>query len=296
MFMFFDTREDIAELAANAYITSMNALIGTGQIMSDVFRPTGGGDAVVSNVCDKVYKLCDKVSEAMAPVGLALCVLFLLIGLAQLVIQERFDLETFIKFFGKFGIAIFLVVSTPALLEIIRNFGAALSDMVTTINIDGFNGNTFTYDSAVKEQVKAEFLAENEGVGIIIVLLQACIDMIPISAISGILCVVTYVLAFSRIFEISIRGAFLPVAFGLIPDDGWRGAAGRYIRKYIAVCCQGMILVMISRVMTFAMSVAIKNSGGGNGEANMVIIIGVAIASIALMFKSIGFVNDIFGA
>ena len=44
---------------------------------------------------------------------------------------------------------------------------------------------------------------------------------------------------------------FFPIAMGLMSDDGWRGAGGRYLKKFLAVCCQSAVLVVIGGLCAY---------------------------------------------
>lgn len=40
-----------------------------------------------------------------------------------------------------------------------------------------------------------------------------------------------YFILFSRLIEMAVRAAFMPIAVGLVTDGGWSGSAGRYIKN-----------------------------------------------------------------
>lgn len=105
--------------------------------------------------------------------------------------------------------------------------------------------------------------------------------------------------------EMSVRASFMPIAFALLADDGWRGAGGRYIRKYLAICCQSVVLCMIGGlhsiafnklILVFNTNIAEGGAADGSVPGAMLFMFGLSFATISLMFKSIGIVNDVFGA
>jgi hypothetical protein len=114
---------------------------------------------------------------------------------------------------------------------------------------------------------------------------------------------ITYIVCISRLLEMSARGCFLPIAIAMMSDDGWRGAGGRYIRKYIAVCAQGAVLVVAGTMISYGMSVAGSSMIGQLSSCGsissflgyLVLFIAIAIAGVSMLFKSIGIVNDAFG-
>ena len=100
---------------------------------------------------------------------------------------------------------------------------------------------------------------------------------------------------------------FFPIAMGLMSDDGWRGAGGRYLKKFLAVCCQSAVLVVIGGLCAYLMrtlaQTVISNIQNTGGEVNLTLLVGnfslmlgVGVAMISAMMKSIGIVNDMFGA
>jgi hypothetical protein len=114
------------------------------------------------------------------------------------------------------------------------------------------------------------------------------------------LSVVTYFIAFSRIIELCVRGAFLPIGLSLMSDDGWHGAGGRYLKKFIAIVCQGAVLVAIAqitgKIMEAFMTNIMTNFTLGNATSSILMMVCIGIACVSVMFKSIGITNDIFGA
>jgi predicted deacetylase len=100
---------------------------------------------------------------------------------------------------------------------------------------------------------------------------------------------------------------FMPIAFALISDDGWRGAGGRYIRKFIAVCAQIAVLIVVAKITAGVMSLsteevlsAIQEAADYNSlteamSKQMTICVGVGFASTQAMFKSISIISDAFG-
>lgn len=114
----------------------------------------------------------------------------------------------------------------------------------------------------------------------------------------------------SRVVELYIRGSLLPIAAGVMADDGWRGAGGRYFKKVLALASQKLVL-SLSCVMTGAIttqylmtSLTKASNYAGNttvdfmGESFNVLLTAVviALAGVSFMFKSLQVVNDLWGA
>ena len=105
--------------------------------------------------------------------------------------------------------------------------------------------------------------------------------------------------------EMAVRASFMPIAIGLVTDGGWSGSAGRYIKKYVALCMQGPALVLIGQLSANIMGEATSMSMGGDGLTGiasalfqlggMVPMIAVAVATIGLAKQSITILNDVMG-
>lgn len=148
--------------------------------------------------------------------------------------------------------------------------------------------------------------------------LQAIGLAIPLSLAGALVCLVSLILIpiimaavlfieVSRLLELYIRGSLLPIAAGVMADDGWRGAGGRYFKKVLALASQKLMLDL-SCVVTSAMTTSylmsklqtIKGNDIwgfiGDSFLSFIIAIVIALAGISFMFKSLQVVNDLWGA
>ena len=255
-------------------------------------------------------KLTEVVSgpilESLMTLAYSLAVLFFLIAMIQLINQDRLTIEVFIKFFAKLVIAVFCISITPTIYEYCLKFGDELSSLFAGINIGAEGSDITTVDSSVITQLD-EKLGTNIA-GYLGACLMSFVSIIPICILAMGIRIITYVIAFTRLIELNVRACFLPIASALMSDDGWRGTGGRYIRKFVAICCQSAVLVCVAKIGTYAFSILSQNiignlAGTITGASNpvlamggdLVILVGLGIAMVSVMFKSIGIVNDAFG-
>lgn len=63
----------------------------------------------------------------------------------------------------------------------------------------------------------------------------------------------------TRIMELYVRGAFLPVAAAMMSDDGWRGSGGRYFRKLLSLATQNAVVLVIANVFGVMCRAAMQN-------------------------------------
>lgn len=269
----------------------------------------GVGDSTMSSISKSLINFSVSASEIFQGLGLALALLFFLIAMLELITQDRFNLEFFIKFFGKLVLSIALITVSTTLTHGIIVFGDKLAvvtqDFVKTQSFgDGDSAYTYsdedeTYnpdtDAGRKAYVKEVEDTDPKLWDGIMTLLQYFIFWI----FTQILTVVIYIVCMTRLIEMATRAIFMPIAFALLSDDGWRGAGGRYIRRFLAICAQGAVIAVIGIVGQFiiiAGPLSIGADGNGGIMMRFLITLGCCFATVSLMFKSIGIINDVFGA
>jgi hypothetical protein len=293
--------EGAAYYAAVKYSEIFSNCFELGSKMASVFSTTGG-DTMVSRVTEAIESIADKIGKSMEGVGIALAFLFFLIALLGLAQTERLTMEFFIKFFAKLVVSLAVILllfdgndfGSKGILTICREFGTALSEQVA----DGLDSEgQAIYDT---ETLYTSFLQQikDGDVNKWSLIFNSMLTAVPIGLVSWALLIITYMVVFSRLLELTVRGTFMPIAVAMIADDGWRGSGGRYIRKYLALCAQGAVLVMIGQLTTMVMAVASRDmaTDAGNLGGYIIIVVGISVACVQLMFKSIGIINDVFGA
>ena len=311
--------EVYGSMEADLIIDILSDINSLGTSMASIFaeNPSEDGGEAITSVQTTINNITSSslTTGTMESVALAIAILFFFIATIELGMQERLTLDYFIKHFAKLGVACFFIFNASTLYDSICDFGGGLTTLMATNYITSDKGGGPKTNDTVAKVVRE--LGNKEGVSDDTreELAKQCsgevtnfFDFIGkifstfllgkiLSFVSKGLLIICYVIAFSRLLELSIRGAFLPIAFALMSDDGWKGAGGRYIRKFVAICSQGAVLVAIGNVASMIISKVIASIGtGGDIMQLFVILIGVAIAIVSLMFKSIGIINDVFGA
>jgi len=273
-----------------ALIENMNEALASFDISNAVSNAIGNSELtgkIVSHLSNMMYG----IQKAMEGGALAIAILFFIIALLELAMSERMTLEFLIKFFSKLVVSVFLIFNCQELTQDILDLGIA------------FDNTLKDYGASIGEPLDknlsdlADSLSEGDWVGLLFSLL---IPSMIIRFFGVIVNGVVYIIAFTRLLELYIRGAFMPIALALISDDGWRGSAGRYIKKFIAIVCQGAVLVVIgnmsSGLMGAAANFALQTITPETAILSLTISLAASIATISIMFKSIGLVNDVFGA
>lgn len=287
---FFGIGESICDWAKSSITESIKTLIGIGDTMNEVF--TGGG-VIGPAVADVQANVVGAVMPAASSLGVVICFACWLFAVIELAIQDRLTPETFVKSMARLVFGMVAIDLATVLFDNIAGpggFGDAFSETIKKAVSKGSPSVTLTFELEPDEWFTAAVNA--------ILFNTVCL------LATGAMTVVSYIVQITRIIEIAIRGSFLGIAVGMLADDGWKGPGGRYLKKFLAVCCQGGVLVLIGAVISSLMasfvSTAFANAFSietiGEYWTGMFMCIGVGLAGISIMFKSLGYLNDLFGA
>lgn len=245
--------------------------------------------------------------EGLKPTGVALCALFFIIGLVELAMSERMTLEYMVKYFSKLVIGYAAVYFSDDIYLKVRELGAALTAFINKDNDPGNLVDQYT------GQIADSFInfVERPGAGSgdwLPLLLGSMLIGGFIYLVSFALIAVIYINVFTWALELGVRGCFLPIACALLSDDGWRGAGGRYLKRFLGVASQGMVMIAVMN-LTENVIVSAANSFSAEIEdtatvmgiigptaMTAVIILAIGFAGVGVMMKSMSIVSDIFGA
>lgn len=285
---------------------------------SDLANIFSGGKegSVINQISNSLSGLAGSIGEAMVPIALAIALLFFFISLIEFAMSDRLTIESFIKFFAKLAIAAACICYCTQLTTAIEDFGEGLSTLIAeNADYGGISpkvlehlGNENAKDLWGQGMVDGLAAEHNGSVPLgaaFGLLLETILPFLIFSLVGVIVSAVLIIIGFSRFLELSLRAAFMPIAIALISDDGWRGAAGRYIRKFIAICAQGAVLTVLMNILQGGIPTCFGWEFDSSGIpifssiplfTSIVYVIGFSIAVVSIMFKSIGIINDVFGA
>lgn len=293
-------------LIGNAIQMLLDACYGVSSIIVGS-GGTGNAGTAAKSVSDLSAQLNNLITggggiiNAMKGVGFALAALFFLISMIELINQDRLTIELFVKFFARLAVGVAAVSYSDEIYRLCSSFGAALTREITT----AFEASAqFNVPTNIGQLINSKHSGIFEAIGCLV---SVALGMLPCYLVGFIVLILTYVIAFTRLLEMGARGCFLPIAMGLMSDDGWRGAGGRYLKKFIAVCSQSAALVVIAGLSSYLLGTlaqtvidGIVATGGdidiGTLAGNVALMCGVGVAMVSAMMKSIGIVNDVFGA
>lgn len=290
---------------ANQYISAIECFEGVSAIAEGIF----GGSGTVGKICDNLNATAVSWSETFAGLGVVLGFVAWVIAVVELATQDRLTPETFVKSFAKLGVAIVCCSLCSTIISGIYDFGQAITSDVGSITLEtaiDASGESFDLDADTLGEAVSDYLGGKfDGIAL---MLEGVIVSLPARLCAMAMTICLYIICLSRSIEMNVRAAFLGISFGLLADDGWRGPGANAIKKFLALCCQGAVLVMIAKVyaaIVAACATSLISDISGTGtlsdlsnyaSASVLLLAGGGFAAIGLMFKSLGIINDVFGA
>lgn len=307
--MFYSFGDWLMGVGLSVLNWSLDIVSKGGDAMCGMFKNQSDGDAGVFNAINEATNtLVNTIQPIAAGIGSVISFACWLFAVIDLAIQDRLTPETFIKSTARLGVGLTLCANVGVLTKGMDDFGDAFCTSIqSAINSKDIEVTTFSSMECSNPQA---------WVGVVIY----CVLLAGFILLAGIIVVCCgYIVQITRIFEIKIRAAFMGIPFGMLADDGWKGPGARYIKKYLALCCQGGVLIIIGNLTTVLLGACSKNiiddllkygSGGGGGSLDVsamlssggdallscITLVAVALAGVSIMFKSLGYVNDVFGA
>lgn len=304
-------------------VVSMEALIGqfSNFIISALTFDTGGG--ILSGAFTTVRNACKTFMEAGAkPIGFALVGMFFLIQLLEHSVQKDMTMESFLRMFTKLAVGVVAVQYSDKIFDLVFQLGQGLSQLVNS-----YFGLTYSslFDYAHLVDNMKVYSAKignnlNAAGGISWLFSMGISGAFEIIMMLFMLIMLgcAFFISFTRMFEICLRGMFLPLGLALLAENGWNGGGGRYFKKYLACCSKIMVLVAVAKMTGLFMAKVYESAAsaafiGGSGSVIKDVFTGlfagvgaqiwacvlclfIGIAGVGMMFKTDGLVNDIFGA
>ncbi len=282
-----------------------NMLMKTGSMVSDTILLKGFSSSLNGAFSKARALLKTSVLPPLQAIGFGLVAMFFLIKLVEHTISQQMTLESFFKMFTKLAVGVFAIEYSPQIFDLFFNLGEELATLVGS----SISGSSVSAQSNVQLIAckLADQMTEAGGLSWMLTIVFTGIVTIIMFLICIVLLIIAFVVSFTRIFEVLIRGSFLPLGLAFLAENGWQGGGGRYFKKYLACCCQCMVLVLEGNILTYLLSKVmpsatdqLANSGfwGASGLVmvpTFIIAVALAISGFGVMFKSQGVVNDIFG-
>lgn len=305
----------IAEIIATLYDCAIMLLSDVGYAAADIMNKDG--ESILGQASSLIEEAVGNFMPSLQGIGYGISIMFFLFNFLNMVTTDNLTLEQFIKKFCWLFVGIALVSLAPTFYEKIIQFGDAFTKMIA----DKTFGPTENEASSIINKVLQDAFPDKISIADTLIYICTLIVsiLIPLLMILGavVLYVIVYIIAVTRALELNVRGAFLPIGLSLFSDEGWRGAGGRYLRKFFAVAAQGAGIAMIGKVMggliNFSFSASLKDISVNNGNVitgdvitllqttvgllkGTIVAIGIGCACVMAMFKVQQIISDVFGA
>lgn len=224
-------------------------------------------------VTASVWNLCMKIYDILLPLAYVLIVLYFLIDLMSLLSTEMFNLERLFKSIIKLALLFLIVQCLPEILS-----GVLQLCNVFTKQIVGNSADLSVLTSwAEKLDDDPSFLTKLKYFGEIVVY------YILFLAVKFSI----YTILVSRILEIGIRAALMPLAISDILTNGMHSEGYMYIKKFLAICFYGAVVAFICALYNLAPEIS------GLGVFFSRIILSLTLMMLLKQSRSV--VDNIFG-
>lgn len=253
-------------------------------MVCDTLNVTLGKDmkeVITGNTTTDMMKSMKPVyTDIVSPVGEALIVLFFLIELIDKTTKDNFSVEHFFKLMLKVVIAKFLIENGWDILTGCINVGSNLAGAITS-DPKGLTSKSKVLDQYAKE------IQETNTIGNLGMIIQWFLPWV-FAWISKMICIV---ICWGRMIELGVRAVTAPISMADIFQDGTHSGGFRYLRKFLGVCLQAAVIMIVIQVSGIIQSLII-----GKDTVTMFKAVVVGLSTCMLVVRSQQFASDLVGA
>lgn len=236
---------------------------------------TGTGIDSVTGIMQSGYNI-------MIGISAALITLYFLMDLIEQIQRGQGQTpELLLRSFLKVVIAVELIIHGFDLFITLRQVGDSLTSSLTSVTSIASGGMN------VADQIVPTGEKWYTYLGLVFQLI------LPF-AFSKIIYLGINVTCYARIIELVVRTVFAPVAIADIFHDGMHSPGVRYIKKYIAVCLQGAVIICILAITSTISASALSGMAGNDNFIWATLAIN--FSALMAILKSQGLANDVAGA
>lgn len=253
-------------------------------MVCDTLNVTLGKDmkeVITGNTTTDMMKSMKPVyTDIVSPVGEALIVLFFLIELIDKTTKDNFSVEHFFKLMLKVVIAKFLIENGWDILTGCINVGSNLAGAIAS-DPKGLTSKSKVLDQYAKE------IQETNTIGNLGMIIQWFLPWV-FAWISKMICIV---ICWGRMIELGVRAVTAPISMADIFQDGTHSGGFRYLRKFLGVCLQAAVIMIVIQVSGIIQGLII-----GKDTVTMFKAVVVGLSTCMLVVRSQQFASDLVGA
>lgn len=261
----------------------------------------------VPSSSDGIWGLFGVLYESVAAAGVGLAVMWTMLNIIEKISEGRVTEETIISMFAKLLLASFIIIYGKQLCVTLLSLGNSFTSSFSTAVDQWANGKTPDNTALATEAFNKMEEISNGNV------FYCCAAIIE-NSIPAVVMLVCWVIAFvqliSRIIELGIRTAFMPIGVADFMTHGMHSPGMHYLKTYIGVAAQGAALYLIMLIgITLMGSNDLLNTifandieGPASGLASIGLSVGrtfmsvlIAITMIGLMKKADNLIREVFG-
>lgn len=239
------------------------------------------------NIMTTVY---DRI---MVPLGIGIMLIWFVCSFLEKTTHEDFTFEKWFLELGKLIVCQYIIVHGLELLAVFMSLGMALFKQIQSLGIGSLTNPDNLSHTAWHIITGKDW---SEDIGILQCFSSMAMVLVPwlFSFVSRL---IIKVIAYSRLFELFLRGAMAPLAFSDFFGQGMQGAGYKFLKNYFAIAIQGIIiyiiLLLLSVIMLDVIGSYVSDSLGLLGFLGM--YFAVIFAAIALLLKSLSFAKELIG-
>lgn len=247
-------------------------------------NPSTGDYSAVWNAIYSVY------TNVMVPIALGLMLIWFLVALMEKSATDQVTIEQVLMLFVKLIAAKFLIDFGFELFAKLWGLGNSLVAEVGEAFSDG-DATSFDYKELWKEMTGK---AWGKKLGLFKSIGLMCQLLLPWLA-SKIIIACIYFICYSRLIEMLLRLLAAPVAVSDFITEGLHGSGWKYLKNFLAICLQGMIIVAIAQLYPLVMSGVFTNLSDDGFWTIILKQLAFSFSAIALMFKSLSISKELVG-
>lgn len=233
-----------------------------------------------------IGKIYDNV---MVPIALGLMIIWFLVAFMEKTTHEQVTFEQLLLLFAKLIAAKFLIDHGLEIFTKLWSIGISLvedvSSQFSASESAGIDIKAMWKSFTGKDWDKKLKLVTSIAVWFKL-LLPWIVSKVQIGCV--------YFICYSRLLEMMWRICGAPIAVSDFMSEGLNGAGWRYLKNFLAICLQGAIILVISKLYSFVMYDIFVSPPGGAWTV-ILMQLAVSFAAIALMFKSLSLAKELVG-
>lgn len=241
--------------------------------------------AAAWNIMQQVY------NNIMAPLGIGIMMVWFVFAFLEKTTHENFTFEQWFLLLMKLVACHYIIVHGMDLLVTFMSLGMSLFDKVQTMG-------GFTEPNNIAETAWSIILPDKDygDASFIDTIKYMAIFLLPMLG-ALIAQIIIKVIAYSRLLEIFIRTAFAPLAFSDFFGQGMNGAGFRFLKSFLAVAVQGIIIYVILLIFNImlldVLNTLVSTSMGMMGFFG--VYFAILFAAVSLILKSLSFAKELVG-